>query len=457
MFPIEFDNNKYVVGLKWSRLAGEKVSAELSAISKETEMHFGFTRKIEDDGQFVYQSALSSEKSANGMVSAAAIVADLVENIILIQKISEEKYWVCCVNDSEIVPGGDELIDTELVVDKFHELVSEFTSDDVRFCIDKSISESLTNKTEDLQFEDILEENQITKPLKDFSHYKLKSLKGIPAAGALFGVFAIVLAGGAFLFTQSSGPLIVDVEHIKLPEIKINKPDIVKLDLKPKVASQTELLQNAREEEIDWLKEKMIKEDPFQLVNAIGEFTYGLPRFFYGWSAAQVIYNNKDKNTITVVWHRNELGTSLSLQKTIQNNIDISFSLDGSSARTTHAITGLVDRLVEDDIVSSIKNDEYKTAEFMHDVESLGLNWSVELLSQDISRKEKIKNIKNQQEAVTKQLKLKGKYFTVRGGRINSLYVFNDIFTKSKSSLIEEITINLNENNWTVNGVLYEK
>lgn len=458
MFAIELNNNKFVVGLKWSRLAGEKVGAELSALSKEAEMYFGFTRKLEEEeGQFVYQSALSSEKSVNGMISAAAVVADLVENIILIEKVDDEKYWICCVNDSEVVPGGDELIDFDLLTDKFHQLQSLIGEEELRVCIHESASDLFSAKSEAIQFADILEENEIKKPLKDFSHYKVKSLKGVPVAGVLFGAFALILGGGAFFMTQNSGPVIVDIEPIKLPEVQIKKPDPTEKVDKKKIPTEAELFADAKNEEITWMKERFIKEDPHQIINAISDFTYGLPRFFAGWSSSQVVYDSKRPDIITVIWTRNDLGTALSLQNSIKNHIGINFSLDGQSARTTHEITGLQEKTVDEDLISSIQNDKYKTAEFMHDVESLNLNWSVELLSQDGPRRQKIVGIKNERDAFQKQLKLLGKYFTVRGGRLNSMYVFNDIFTKSKSSLIDKININLNENNWTVNGTLYEK
>lgn len=458
MFAIELNKNKFAVGLKWSRLAGEKVSAELAALSKELEMHYGFTRKLEEDeNKFVYQAALSSDKSVNGLVSAAAIVADLVENIILVEQVTEDQYWICCINDSEVVPGGDDLVTKEQLAGKFYELESLIDSSESKIYVHESVSQLISTPSEHFQLTDILEENEVTKPLKVYSHYKLKGLKGIPAAGLLFGVFGLVLAGGAFMMTQNTGPVIVDVEPIKLPEVKIKKPEKKIEQIEKKEPTQAELFALAKEEEIVWLKEQMKKEDPFQIINAIGEFTYGLPRFYSGWSASQVTYDSKRPDVITVIWTRNDLGTSLSLQDAIKNHIGMNFSLDGQSARTTHRIEGVLEREVAEDIVQAIQNDPYKTAEFMHDIESIGLSWELELLSQDLPRRQKIVGIKSESESLKKQLKLQGKYYTVRGGRLNSMYVFNDIFTKSKSSLIEKININLNENNWTINGKLYEK
>lgn len=458
MFAIELNENKFAVGLKWSRLPGEKVSAEMAALSKELDLTFGFTRKLlEEDGEsYVYQAALSSEKATNGLVSAAAALADLSENIILVEKINDEQYWICCINDSEVVPGGDELVGIDSVADKFLELESVVDSDEVRICVHESVADKISSESEPLQLFDIFEENDINKPLKTFSGYKIKSLKGIPVVGLLFGGFAVVLAGAAFMMTQSSGPVIVDVEPIKLPEVKIQKPKEKKKEIK-KEKTQAELFALAKVEEEGWLRDQLMNEDPYQIISAIAEFTYGLPKYFSGWSASQVIYDVKRSDVITVVWTRNDLGTSLTLQNSVQNHIGMSFSLDGQSARTTHEIVGIQERELPKDIVKSIQDDPYKTAEFMHDTESMSLSWELELLSNDTPRRQKIQGIKGERESMRKQLQLQGKYFTVRGGRLNSIYVFNDVFKKSKSSVIENININLSENNWTINGKLYEK
>lgn len=456
MFAIEINKNKFAVGLKWSRLPGEKVRAEATAISKEMSLSYGMTRKLEEsENNYIYQVGLSGEKSVSGMIPAAAIIADLVENTIFIQKLSDDHYWVCCILDSEVVPGGDIVVSKDALQDKFYEFQSIFEQGEVRYCADVSVHHLFGGSLDSAQFENILEEFGIDKPQKTFQHYKITSFNGIPLPLAMFT--GLIFVGGIafYLSTQSSGPVIVPMEDINIPEVVIKKDPVQ--EIKPAAPTEEEILKKAYEQEVSWFAEEFKNNNPHQIIKVVSDFAYSLPRHYAGWNAKQITYDVTSPQTLTVEWVKDELGTTLSLRETIKNIEGISFTLDGKNSITRHAVKGISPRVVGENIIEGIAADKYKNAELMHDLETMGLNWKVDIFTNDSPRPELIQGLPSNEQASKRQLRMTGKTFAVKGNILESIYLFGDIFLKSKSSSVNTVIINVKDNNWTVNGVLYEK
>lgn len=455
MFVIEINKIKYAVGLTWSRLSGEKVSSELSALSKEMDLNFGLTRKLEeDDGVFIYQAGLSSDKSNKGLLPAAAVIADLVDNVIFIQKLNDDSFWICCVIDSEVAPGGDEVVSKDDLTQKFYDL-NELLNGDVKYYADESLHELFAEDFKDIQLEDILDENDIDKPLKTFSHYKIRNLRGVPLPAILLGAFIVVAGSGTYFMTQSSGPLIIDVDPASIQ--KMDKNEIKKIIAEPKGPTEEEIFLEAKEEEIKWLKQELEDNNPYQIVSTIMEFQRDLPRSYYGWQAATIGYSNLNPEIIEVEWIRESMGTALTLKNSLKNIEDVVFALSGSSAISTHRIKNIPKRVFDDNVLKGISEDPYKNTQLMHDLESMNLIWTLDILESERPRREIIKGVKNKQKAKKKQLVNTGKHFLVKDDKLRSIYLFNEVFEKSKTSIINELKINLIENNWAIKGVLYEK
>jgi Pilin accessory protein (PilO). len=457
MEKFSFNEKTFALGLYWSHLSGEKVAAEVAAISEEMSMSLGVLRKINIDGVKQHQVGLCSEKTHKGLVSAAAILAELEESLFLIEKLNDDKYWICAIDGHQVIGGGDVITSlekiTEVAQDIFNTIGENLQS--VRICISEEIKrETSIEGDEQIGFFDILKEHEVKNIQKSFKHCVVKNIKGIPRAAVLFAVFTILCGGtGYMLFGSNDESEAITEEQISSHANEVDQADLVLVKKEP---TRAELLAKAYEEEKNWLSDMMDNKNASSTITQIHSFINKLSINNGGWTITEANYDESSPDVITLRWLKTGPGTSLILKKSIGSYDSISFGLDGKTAVSSHKVIN-INKNNHGDIVSFISNAKYNFNEMMHDLESLNYIWKITPVAMT-ERPEPIDGITDPSLAKTRQLTLKIKAFNISGSGTIRLLDTVRIMNKATTSVIKNIQVNVDKDfEWSINGEIYEK
>jgi hypothetical protein len=459
MKKITFKENTVAIGLYWAKLSGEKLRAEIAALATEIDKPFGFTRKVQtEEGETSYQAALTGDKSLKGVISGAAALADKYQDLLFIDNIGNDSLWICAISNHEVLAGGDKVVSLDEAVDVFNDILSSFGEESDELVIVKG-----ENVPDDIEsdkvssFDELIKEAEVNKFSKEFSSYKIDSVKS-ESSTILLAIVAVMSLGAIgyhFIgpgFGPKKGPEIVFPEN--------NFPiDQLTVTEKIKQVPMKDLLENGRKEEINWLRNDLNTSSPSKTIMRYLAFDSLSPRHVAGWTATQIIFERKRSSSFRVLWKRSNLGTPLSFRANLKDASLIKIALTGNTAASIHDVVDLYDNgYGEDfDILGFIKNNPYKYENMMHDLISMGYLWN--MVEYDPGDREiAITGIKNAQQSMIRQLENKAKLVDVGGTSRDDLTAFINILDNAPTFKINHISVNLETGfEWNVNGVLYEK
>lgn len=458
MKKITFNANTVAIGLYWAKLSGDKLRAEISALATEIDKPFGFTRKVEtEEGETSYQAALTEDKSLKGVISGAAALADKYQDLLFIENIGDDSLWICAISNHEVLAGGDKLVSLDEAVDVFNDILSSFGEGSDELVIIKG-----ENVLDDIEadkvssFDELIQEAEVNKFSKEFSSYKIDSVKSDSSTMllAIVAVMSLGAIGYHFIgpgFGPKKGPEIV------FPANDFPIEQLTVTEKTPKISIK-ELLAAGKQQEIDWLRNDLNVSSSSKTIMRYLAFDSLSPRHVAGWTATQIIFESKRKDSVRVLWKRDNLGTPLSFRENLKDASLIKIALTGNTAASIHKVVDLYDNgYGEDfDILGFIKNNPYKYENMMHDLISMGYLWS--MVEYDPGDREiAIKGIKNAQQSMTRQLENKAKLVDIGGVSRDDLTAFINILDNAPTFKINHISVNLEAGfEWNVNGVLYE-
>ncbi|WP_170968504.1 hypothetical protein [Psychromonas sp. SP041] len=427
-------------------------------MANEVDRPYGFIRKsVKEDGSTSHQVALTQEKSGIGIVSGAAILADGYSNIIFVEKVSAQEVWICAIADSEVLVGGDIVINISNVAIEFEKILDNY-KESPPFVYSQSLVEStgvegLPSPDETLSFDELLLKAEITKIGKEFNSYRIGNTESKSKNTLMAIVILAVIGGGAY---SQFGSSLFEKEKEFTPQVDFSKL------IHTKVKTTEEILSDAKKEELKWLTEEFNNSNSSQIIRRILAFDIVQEKYINGWKANEISFNSKNPNGINVLWERSQVGTPLSLKLGIKNDKTTVADLTGRYARSEfEAIDKINNELPDDfDLVKFIETATYQHEHMMHDLISMGYMWGMDRIDLG-ERQEKIKGLdkKLRKQENTRQLKFKTTSVVIQGDNRDKLSALINIFDSAKTFTLNKISISLVKNSfkWKAEGVLYEK
>ncbi len=449
MSKFHLAGNEYALGLSWVEITGSKVASEAESISKDTNKEFGaiYTSKLSG----LTQVGLTDDPDTKGAEAGAAVLLQVAdESSVLIEKLNNDKYWVCAISSGKIIIGGDKVLSLQDAQEHINELYSLYqeAEDEVFVYVSESTAAEFSfffseDKIVYADFASLIDDYESDEG-KKLVKFKIKGFKGKPRSAYLFVAFVVLASGMLYQFMQPEEVIEDYYEPLPISDAALRAEEEKR---------EAIILQNAYDEEVSWLQDDLSKKDPLYISRQILDFSAKLPQHIGGWSASSITYIDSMPEHLSVRWEKEEGGTTLTLKHSI--NANVSFNLSGPEAISQHAVIKPSNRRY-DDLIKFIKDEKYKHIEIMHDVESLKYEWK---MSNHVNgaRVVPIQGIKDAQLAQTKQLNLVAKDFSISGLGLYSLSNIGFILEKAKTSKINEFTISLKDDYmWTINGVIYE-
>lgn len=449
METMKFEGRKYAIGLRWSSISGDKVAAEVASLSDELGMRYGVTRKIVADGSTRVQVGLSDEKSHTGLISAAAILAEIEEYAILVEDLGNDTYWICAVADNQVVAGSDVVIERSEINDAITEITNEFATitSHIKLCVNQEIASEIDVSVDEyLTFASLVDAARIKDAHKVFRKYAVKNLKGVPRSAILFCVFAGLCAGVAYYTINAQAEYESELERQRALE---DTMAIVK-----KEPTQEELLQKGLEEEKGWFAAELSAINTPDMLADVYDFISKFEVSQAGWNAVSATYSSDSPENITISWEKTPAGTGLTLKSELKAD-SISFGLDDQKAVSTHKVINKQQRKITNPIefLGSVK---YNYQEMMHDMQMLGFSYQfAEVIP--TNRPQPIEGIKDQILATTRQLHVKSKAFELSNTGLPKLTLAGSVLSRAQTSFVKNINIELgNGFAWKISGEIYE-
>lgn len=435
------------LGLKWVRLSSSKVGKEIRQEAKLYGTKIGVKRLIKDEDGNRQQVGFSVTGSSKGLVSGAAVLAELSDNAVVLQSINKSKYWVCAIARKEVLPGYDEVLNKEDAIRIAGEAMDLMAEEGVEYelIVDPASNELINNISQHPQsFSDYLAETVIPGSVLKASKIGVITTNPLLLAGLGVGV----IAGGALFYTSQNPGAQNDLGGAPL----IAPSKIKKANQRP----VAEILAEAKEEEKQWLSQDLSGYDVSSAANVMANYVENIPSVIAGWTLKSTSWS-ADSNTISTKWEVREGSTALILKQATGRD-NITFTKKGTEA-------SIIDRFdVEKNVVEADQLDEYfsgqqyKELHLNHELTRLGLDFSTKQDKALEKRPKPIKDLAKDPNAKIRQYKVDITTFKVSGdGMVNFLEATNAL-DKLKGFVPKDIEFSSNERlNWEINGVIYAR
>ncbi len=447
----------YGFGLKWDDLSSTKSKVEIQTILDENGCKFGVHKKIDSEKQ---QLGHTIDKSLSGCFSAAYVVSAILneDDIVLIEKLDDDLYWICGILDGQIIGSTDTVVDGKNFIEEVDDLRSMMIDHEVEFKYysDEDTSDYLMREVgisaiENKTFEDLINDagDDIKLILKQA---KIKSHKGISPLAIILLCITIFAIGSLFYISSSDSRKIDDSLFAKTESI-IPLSKVIKSNKDV----EKDALESAYAEEIRWLKDEFKKQNPVKLISAVTDKNISLPKYIAGWKIVNLKYNSDSPGMLAVEAERTLFGTPVTLREGLENYDGISLKKGGNTATIYYKLPDLKRDENIGNIISFIKKHDYKNAEMAHDSHYLGYIWSVDNYDTSV-RKEPIKGIKDKKKRLNSQLKTIASSIKISGVGMSQLETSQLVFNKAKTTIIKSIEISRSgAQQWTIKGIIYER
>lgn len=459
MVIIQFGKNEYALGLQWANLSTDKIDAEALSTAEERSLPYGVVVPGDPAKSNSSQVGLTDDVLAKGKLAAASIVASLDENVIHVEELEDHLYWICAVANHEVIGGYDKVVSYDVLIQELDDAYAFMANvldtttlrlpDEIAMATNVEVDEYLT-------FEEIVKGLESGKDKKNLTKHQIGKMRKLPRALFLFMGFVGVCSTAGFLMIGGDKKVVLPEDYNLVNTAPVTVESVA---TSKKEATQDELLEKAREEELAWLERDFESQDPVKINNSLVRFVASIPHVIGGWELKGMRYDRENPRLIEVAWSNLGNGTSLTLKESLgQFAGSYQFDLKGSRAKSFHTSVNQSTRNYDNyrNIMEFIKDKHYNHDELMHDLQILQYRWEMNYHAVT-PRPVKISGIKDASLAVTRQLNVDVKDFKISGSGILSLQTVNSIFEKAKTALIQRIEItNNNGIQWTVIGELYE-
>lgn len=456
---VQFGKHEFALGLQWSNLSTDKIEAEAVATSEERSLPYGLVVPSHASRGNSSQVGLTDDVLAKGKIAAASIIAMLDENVIHIEELNDGLYWICAAANHEVIGGYDKVVTHEVLLQELNEVYAFMANvlDSTVIRIPEEIAiETEVEVDEYRGFESIVLEIEKSKDKKILAKHQIGKLRKIPRSFYLLIAFVSISSIAGYALMNNEKKVVLPEEYNLVNTAPVTVESVA---TSKKEATQEELLEKAREEELAWLESDFESQDPVKINNSIVNFVGSIPHVIGGWEMKGIRYNRENPRLLEVAWSNLGNGTSLTLKRSLGNMAgSYQFDLQGKRAKSFHNVVSQSTRNYDNyrNIMEFIRSNDYTHDELMHDLQILQYRWEMSYHAVT-PRPVKISGIKDAKLAVARQLQVDIKDFKISGSGILSLQTVNSLFEKSKTALIRRVEItNDNGIQWTVIGELYE-
>ncbi len=137
-----------------------------------------------------------------GLESAAAWLAQNHPSIVVVEKLDDENYWLCAIEDGAIFPAGDVIGQKDLITSRFEEVVTDIAGTDIRLC--SNVEFATSPKLEHISFAKLIAGSSPTDDIRCVPIYVRNKRRPVIAA---LVVVALCIYPAWQLFLQSPEPV----------------------------------------------------------------------------------------------------------------------------------------------------------------------------------------------------------------------------------------------------------
>jgi hypothetical protein len=456
MNTIKIGEIDLTLGLLWTRVGAENQKKEIGEISTNLRSPFGVVRQSVDKTHI----GLIDEEKANKTFSAAALVAEIVTDCVLVEKVGDDRYWICCVMNGEVIPGSDEVSNSDRMSSKVDEFsdVPSFDGEEIIIYASEEVCDEVGIKAHHhLSLEDILEEYGDYKnklPLAKIVRLN-SNLKSILIG---LGVLTVVGSGLGINYWLDAREASRELAAYNL---MLSKNSNIKKG--PARISDEIILSNAYDEELVII-DKKFNEQSLQ---------YALPTYLEimktrvknnelgGWIINDISlkFGASGKAIIRASWSSTGEGNHQSLIHLIDAD-NHTISGDGRDA-VTHYEFKKNDVFFDNYYEKIIKDAEDIRVELIDELINIEVSFDIKgktngLRHKSIDRLSKEDVRFNQRVAV-----YTSREFSMKGEGLGLLEALNEVLSNEKYShmILNKVITKINNDNvfsWSLSGVIYE-
>jgi hypothetical protein len=456
MNTININGVELTLGLMWTRIGGENPRKEIIEVSNKLTSPFGVVRKSIDKTHI----GLTDEEKANKTFSAAALVAEIATDCVLVEKVGDDRYWICCVMGGEVIPGSDEVSNSDRMssmVEEFSNLPS-FDGEKILIYASEDVCHEIGITADyNLSLADILEE---------FGDYKSKlTLAKIvrlnsKVKSVLIGLGVVAVVGGG-----------LGVNYWLDMREKARELEAYNLMLAQKAANNTNevvitvemILAKAYDEEMVFIDKEFNEQSLHYVLPTYIDLVKSRIRSsnIGGWKIhqAELRLGTTGEPVVTGGWENIGDGDYQSLISVIDADFH-KISGDGQNAFTNYKFKKN-DVIFDNHYESFIKNAKNIRSELIDEL--LDLNVIFKLGDREKTlRFERISGLpKGDMRADEKVAHYTAREFSIKGNGLSLIEAVNETLSNEKYShmILNKVLTNISSGNdfsWALTGVIYE-
>ncbi len=270
------DNHEYALDLKWLPPGVVSVSASESRKGKELQTLSPppkvYTQLQSDIG---IQLGASVDGAAIGLPSAAAQFAKVYSAGILIERLTDDLFWLCVTEDGAIFPSGDMVGNRDVISVRIAEILHDFSGRKIQIFDKhqdfveehKSTAKNFADLTQNLVFEDSIQCQNVY----------VRSLR-IPIISV---ISSVILAVCVYFGWNYFNSLEIDEQTSKAQSLLEEKAT--------KLAKERQLIVDS------------LAQDSSILLSSFSDLASSRPRYLGGWQLKKVSCDGK---TCKAIWQR---------------------------------------------------------------------------------------------------------------------------------------------------------
>jgi hypothetical protein len=456
---VEVDGKKLVIGLEWSKLAGDKPAdaGKRLAASRKCPMGVLWSVSVEEEdrssSQIVHSIGMSHSKFKGSVYSAAAALARAQASVIGIEQIDDDLYWMAVTENGRVLPGYDSIVSEvearrklqELAIDTQLDYMQFYMLNDVanRFGIDEAYDESPLS---------LIRTSGINESMR------VRKMVSIPRA-AYLGAGILMMGGSLFGYLQHvEAEKQRELEALMAEEAKsldsIEK-EITVDKVIDKGPTDTDLLRQARQQEIIWLRDDFNRINRLAAMKSMLIIAESLPHEMNGWELMQIVFKAENKDSINVLWNRT-FGSPNSLKSFMEfrgnTGFTSDFAMGNSSMPVSLGSPGIRD------ILSIVKDTGLKHQDFASTLIESHITFESSV-SEVKTRREPIIGLKDKFLESMPQLEASNRIFILSGSDLDSFSVAMKLLEPVDNFLLGQIKFlaeGSDNISWKVEGKLYE-
>lgn len=460
---VEVNGKNLVIGLEWSKLTGSNPVEAAKKISQSRKSPMGLLWSVsvddaDDSGQdsasqISHSVGLSHTKFKGAVYSAAAALARSHVSVIGIERIDDDLYWMAVTENGRVLPGYDAVTSEAEVKKKLQELAIDTQLDYMQFFMAPEVAEVFG-------IEDAYDQSPLSLILANGvdESMRLKKMAGIPKT-AFMGV-GIVLAGSVLfgfvkyqeIQKQKELEALMAEETVNLEEIE---KEITVDKVIEKGPTDADILRQARQEEISWLRDDFNKASLLPVMKHVLLTVSATPTYFNGWSLDGVQYSTENPTQLSVVWKRNG-GSPDSLKSFMggfgRTGFTPSFDRGSTSIKIDPGQPGI------EDVLAIIRDRGVKHQDFASALIEASVSFDSSI-GENSARKQTISGLKDRTLENMPQLEVGNRVFKLSGGEAESFANLMDVMQDANNFLLEKINFTIQQDgtyNWELSGKLYE-